>query len=192
LCELMVKTGMNYFEIGITSGSQELVRKMRMGYNLRTVLQNCRDLKSAGFNDVVSVNYSFNVIDERPETIRQTIAYHRELERIFGADKVEPAIFFIGLQPHTHLEEYAFKEGILKPGYDPMSLMPWTAKKLLWNPEPLGSFFGAVCLQAWRQNPNDFGREVMNILEAKLGCADLEDALSAPIEKPEKQLASVS
>jgi radical SAM superfamily enzyme YgiQ (UPF0313 family) len=192
LCELMVKTGMNYFEIGITSGSQELVRKMRMGYNLRTVLQNCRDLKSAGFNDVVSVNYSFNVIDERPETIRQTIAYHRELERIFGVDKVEPAIFFIGLQPHTHLEEYAFKEGILKPGYDPMSLMPWTAKKLLWNPEPLGSFFGEVCLQAWRQNPNDFGREVMNILEAKLGCADLEDALSAPIEKPEKQLASVS
>ncbi|MFO0174725.1 MAG: radical SAM protein, partial [Aphanizomenon sp.] len=81
LCELMVKTGMNYFEIGITSGSQELVRKMRMGYNLRTVLQNCRDLKTAGFHDVVSVNYSFNVIDERPETIRQTIAYHRALEQ---------------------------------------------------------------------------------------------------------------
>ncbi len=192
LCELMAKTGMNYFEIGITSGSQELVRKMRMGYNLRTVLQNCRDLKAAGFNDLVSVNYSFNVIDERPQTIRQTIAYHRELERIFGVDKVEPAIFFIGLQPHTHLEEYAFKEGIIKPGYDPMNLMPWNAKKLLWNPEPLGSFFGEVCLQAWRQNPNDFGREVMKILEQKLGCADLEEALSAPIETKEKQLVSVS
>ena len=144
LCDLMVKTGMNYFEIGITSGSQELVRKMRMGYNLRTVLQNCRDLKNAGFNDLVSVNYSFNVIDETYDTIRQTIAYHRELERIFGVDKVEPAIFFIGLQPHTHLEEYAFENNILKPGYNPMSLMPWTAKKLLWNPEPLGSFFGEV------------------------------------------------
>lgn len=192
LCELMAKTGMNYFEIGITSGSQELVRKMRMGYNLRNVLQNCRDLKAAGFNDLVSVNYSFNVIDERPETIRQTIAYHRELEQIFGADKVEPAIFFIGLQPHTHLEEYAFKEGILKPGYDPMSLMPWTAKKLLWNPEPLGSFFGEVCLQAWQQNPNDFGREVMNILEEKLGCADLEAALTAPLETKERQLAGIS
>lgn len=128
LCDLMVQTGMNYFEIGITSGSQELVRKMRMGYNLRTVLENCRDLKAAGFQDLVSVNYSFNVIDERPETIRQTVAYHRELERIFGRDKVEPAIFFIGLQPHTHLEAYAFKEGILQPNYDPMSLMPWTAK----------------------------------------------------------------
>jgi hypothetical protein len=32
----------------------------------------------------------------------------------------------------------------------------------------------------------------MNILETKLGCADLEDALSAPIEKPAQQLAGVS
>lgn len=189
LADLMVKTGMNYFEIGITSGSQELVRKMRMGYNLRTVLQNCRDLKAAGFNDLVSVNYSFNVIDETFDTIRQTIAYHRELEAIFGADKVEPAIFFIGLQPHTHLEEYAFQKNILKPGYNPMSLMPWTAKKLLWNPEPLGAFFGEVCLQAWRQNPNDFGREVMNILETRLGRSCLEDALSAPVATEQRDVA---
>ncbi|WKT81906.1 radical SAM protein [Thermosynechococcus sp. PP45] len=181
LCDLMVQTGMNYFEIGITSGSQELVRKMRMGYNLRTVLQNCRDLKAAGFNALVSVNYSFNVIDERPETIAQTIAYHRELEGIFGADKVEPAIFFIGLQPHTHLEAYALEHGILRPGYNPMSLMPWTAKKLLWNPEPMGSVFGEVCLAAWRLNPNDFGRTVMDLLEERFGRAPLEAALSAPL-----------
>jgi radical SAM superfamily enzyme YgiQ (UPF0313 family) len=195
LCDLMVQTGMNYFEIGITSGSQELVRKMRMGYNLRTVLQNCRDLKAAGFNDIVSVNYSFNVIDETFETIRQTIAYHRALEAVFGADKVEPAIFFIGLQPHTHLEGYALKNDILKPGYNPMSLMPWTAKKLLWNPEPLGSFFGEVCLQAWQQNPNDFGREVMKILEEKLGQADLEEALTAPMKdntEIRKQMVAIS
>jgi radical SAM superfamily enzyme YgiQ (UPF0313 family) len=190
LCELMVQTGMNYFEIGITSGSQELVRKMRMGYNLRRVLQNCRDLKAAGFNDVVSVNYSFNVIDETFDTIRQTIAYHRELEKIFGVDKVEPAIFFIGLQPHTHLEDYAFEKKVLKPGYNPMSLMPWTAKKLLWNPEPLGSFLGAVCLQAWRQNPDDFGREVMAILEQRLGKAPLEEALVAPLEPKPKALVT--
>lgn len=181
LANLMVKTGMNYFEIGITSGSQELVRKMRMGYNLRTVLESCRYLKQAGFQDLVSVNYSFNVIDEREETIRQTIRYHRELEAIFGRDKVEPAIFFIGLQPHTHLEEYAFKQGVLRPGYDPMTLMPWTARKLLWNPEPMGSFFGKVCLEAWDRNPDDFGREVMDLLEQRLGASDLDDALSAPL-----------
>ncbi|MGV0104863.1 hypothetical protein NSTCB13_03558 [Nostoc sp. DSM 114160] len=32
----------------------------------------------------------------------------------------------------------------------------------------------------------------MNILEEKLGCADLEAALTAPLETKEKQLAGVS
>jgi radical SAM superfamily enzyme YgiQ (UPF0313 family) len=182
LAQLMVATGMSYFEIGITSGSQELVRKMRMGYNLRTVLESCRLLARAGFREHVSVNYSFNVIDERPETIRQTLAYHRELERIFGADKVEPAIFFIGLQPHTHLEQYAFEQGALQPGYNPMSMLPWTARKLLWNPEPMGSTFGRICLEAFRRNPADFGRTVMDLLERDYGLAPLEEALRAPVE----------
>ena len=70
-----------------------------------------------------------------------------------------------------------------------MSHMPWVAKKLLWNPEPLGSFFGEVCLQAFRENPNDFGREVMKILEARLGKSELEEALTAPLEP--KQLVKV-
>ena len=182
LAELMVATGMSYFEIGITSGSQELVRKMRMGYNLRTVLESCRLLARAGFREHVSVNYSFNVIDERPETIRQTVAYHRELERIFGADKVEPAIFFIGLQPHTHLEQYGFEQGLIRPGYNPMSMLPWTARKLLWNPEPMGQVFGRVCLEAFRRNPGDFGRTVMDLLERDYGLAPLEEALRAPVE----------
>ncbi|KZR63681.1 MULTISPECIES: photosystem II high light acclimation radical SAM protein [Prochlorococcus] len=181
LAELMVATGMSYFEIGITSGSQELVRKMRMGYNLRTVLENCRLLVRAGFRQHVSVNYSFNVIDERPETIRQSIAYHRELERIFGPDKVEPAIFFIGLQPHTHLEQYGFEQGLLQPGYNPMSMMPWTARKLLWNPEPMGSIFGRICLEAFETEPGNFGRTVMALLERDYGVAPLEEALRAPV-----------
>jgi len=182
LAELMVATGMSYFEIGITSGSQELVRKMRMGYNLRTVLNNCRLLARAGFKDHVSVNYSFNVIDERPETIRQTVSYHRELERIFGVDKVEPAIFFIGLQPHTHLEQYGFEQGIIRPGYNPMSMLPWTARKLLWNPEPMGSVFGRICLEAFQRNPTDFGRTVIDLLERDYGCAPLEESLRAPVQ----------
>ena len=138
-------------------------------------------LADAGFRDHVSVNYSFNVIDERPETIRQTVAYHRELEAIFGADLVEPAIFFIGLQPHTHLEQYGFDQGLIKPGYNPMSMMPWTARKLLWNPEPMGSTFGQVCLEAFDQNPDDFGRTVMRILEKKYGISELQEALRAPV-----------
>ncbi len=181
LAELMVATGMDYFEIGITSGSQELVRKMRMGYNLRTVLDNCQLLARAGFSKHVSVNYSFNVIDERPETIRQTIAYHRALEAIFGVDQVEPSIFFIGLQPHTHLEQYGFDEGLIRPGYNPMSMLPWTARKLLWNPEPMGRHFGRICLEAFERNPADFGRTVFDLLEREHGRAPLQAALQAPV-----------
>ncbi len=181
LADLMVQTGMSYFEIGITSGSQELVRKMRMGYNLRTVLENCRLLVDSGFHDHVSVNYSFNVIDERPETIRQTVAYHRELENIFGASKVEPAIFFIGLQPHTHLEQYAFQQKVLKPGYNPMSMMPWTARKLLWNPEPMGKTFGRICLEAFDKDSTNFGKAVIALLERDYGIAPLEESLRAPL-----------
>ena len=183
LAKLMVKTGMSYFEIGITSGSQELVRKMMMGYNLKTVLKNCELLVEAGFKDHVSVNYSFNVIDERPETIRQTVAYHRELERIFGVDKVEPSIFFIGLQPHTLLEKYGFEKGLINKGYNPMSMMPWTARKLLWNPEPMGKVFGNICLEAFDINPNDFGRTVMGLLEQNYGLSTLEEALTVEAKK---------
>ena len=178
LAQLMVDTGMSYFEIGITSGSQELVRKMRLAYDLKTVLENCRMLVKAGFKKNVSVNYSFNVFDETPNTIRQTIAYHRELENIFGKGFVDPAIFFIGLQPHTHLEKYALDNKILKPNYNPMSMMPWTARKLLWNPGSLGKTLGKVCLEAFDNKNDEFGKTVIDILERDYGKSSLDESLS--------------
>ena len=177
LAQLMVETGMSYFEIGITSGSQELVRKMQLAYNLKTVLENCRMLVEAGFRNHVSVNYSFNVFDETPNTIKQTVAYHRELENIFGKGLVDPAIFFIGLQPHTLLEKYALENNILKPSYNPMSMMPWTARKLLWNPGPLGKKLGEVCLEAFDNKDDEFGKTVINILERNYGKSSLDDFL---------------
>ncbi len=190
LAQLMVDTGMSYFEIGITSGSQELVRKMRLAYNLRTVLENCRMLVEAGFSNHVSVNYSFNVFDETPETIKQTIAYHRELENIFGKGLVDPAIFFIGLQPHTLLEKYALENNILKPNYNPMSMMPWTARKLLWNPGPLGKKLGEVCLEAFDNQDDEFGKTVINILERNYGKSSLDDSLKVR-KLSERKLTSI-
>ena len=66
-------------------------------------MQNASQIR---FQESCFSNYSFNVFDETKH-IRQTIAYHRELENIFGKGLVDPAIFFIGLQPHTLLEKYA-------------------------------------------------------------------------------------
>lgn len=61
------------------------------------------------------------------------------------------------------------------------------------EPRTFRCFFGEVCLEAWQRNSNDFGREVMNILEEKLGRAELEEALSAPIVSSEqKQLVKAS
>jgi hypothetical protein len=63
-----------------------------------------------------------------------------------------------------------------------MSMMPWTARKLLWNPEPMGQVFGRICLEAFEQNPGDFGRTVMALLERDYGRAPLHEALKAPVE----------
>ena len=59
-----------------------------------------------------------------------------------------------------------------------MSLMPWTARKLLWNPEPMGKEFGRICLEAFDTNPTDFGRTVINLLERDYGVASLNEALT--------------
>ena len=63
-----------------------------------------------------------------------------------------------------------------------MSMMPWTARKLLWNPEPMGSTFGRVCLEAFDLNPSDFGRTVMDLLERDYGTSSLNEALRAPVQ----------
>ena len=63
-----------------------------------------------------------------------------------------------------------------------MSMMPWTVRKLLWNPEPMGSTFGGVCLEAFDRNPANFGRTVMSLLERDYGLAQLQEALRAPVE----------
>ena len=63
-----------------------------------------------------------------------------------------------------------------------MSMMPWTARKLLWNPEPMGSTFGRICLEAFDLDPSDFGRTVMSLLERDYGMAPLQEALRAPLQ----------
>ena len=61
-------------------------------------------------------------------------------------------------------------------------MMPWTARKLLWNPEPMGSTFGRICLEAFERSPANFSRTVILLLERDFGCAPLQEALRAPVE----------
>ena len=57
-----------------------------------------------------------------------------------------------------------------------MSLMPWTARKLLLDPDAKGKKFGRICLEAFDTNPKDFGITVMNLSERNYGVASLEEA----------------
>jgi len=53
--------------------------------------------------------------------------------------------------------------------------------KIIWNPEPLEFivYSKSACKHGNRE-PNDFRREVMDILEARLSVVPAEEALSAP------------
>jgi len=72
-----------------------------------------------------------------------------------------------------------------------MSMLPWDARRMLWNPEPMGTRFGRICLEAFDRNPADFGRTVMALLERDYGLAPLDEALHAPVES-RKSLATAT
>ena len=61
-------------------------------------------------------------------------------------------------------------------------MMPWTGRKLFLNPEPMGSAFAPVCLEALDRNPANIGLIVMSLLERGFGVASLQEALRAPVE----------
>ena len=71
----------------------------------------------------------------------------------------------------------------------PMSMMPWTARKLLWNPGPLGKKLGEVCLEAFDNKDDEFGKTVINILERNYGKSSLDDSLKVP-KLSERKLTS--
>ena len=133
-------------------------------------------LVQSGFKNHVSVNYSFNVFDKTPRTIRQLIDYHRDLENIFGKGSVDPSIFFIGLQPYTLLEKYAMDHKFLEPN-NPMSMMLWTVRKLLWNPGLLGGKLDQVCLEAFDNPDDEFGKTVINILDREYEKSSIRESL---------------
>ena len=58
-----------------------------------------------------------------------------------------------------------------------MSMMPWTARKLLWNPGSLGKKLGQVCLEAFDNPEDEFGKTVINILEREYGKSSLKESL---------------
>jgi radical SAM superfamily enzyme YgiQ (UPF0313 family) len=147
--KLMVQSGVGDLEVAITSGSQEVLNGLHMGFMLERLYDGCRYLAEAGFRGKVILNYSLNAPDETEDTLRESIESYKKVAAILGEDRVFPMMFFLGIQPNTDLEHRLLEEGYLSSGYNPLHLTPSSIRKLLYNPAPLSKLIGKACLAAW-------------------------------------------
>ena len=151
LAKLMVRSGVGDLEVAITSGSQEVLNDLHMGFKLEKLYDGCRYLAEAGFKGKVILNYSLNSPKETEESLLQSVESYKNIAAILGEERVFPLMFFLGIQPNTDLEQRLLEEGYLSAGYDPLMLTPTSIRKLLYNPAPLNSFIAKACLRAWER-----------------------------------------
>jgi radical SAM superfamily enzyme YgiQ (UPF0313 family) len=151
LAKLMVRSGVGDLEVAITSGSQEVLNNLHMGFKLERLYDGCRYLAEAGFKGKVILNYSLNSPKETEETLLQSVEAYKKVASILGEDRVFPLMFFLGIQPNTDLEHRLLEEGYLSTGYNPLMLTPTSIRKLLYNPAPLNKIIAKACLAAWEK-----------------------------------------
>ena len=153
--KLMVQSGVGDLEVAITSGSQQVLNGMHMGFTLDRLYDGCRYLADAGFRGKVILNYSLNAPDETEATLTESIESYKKVAAILGENRVYPMMFFLGIQPNTALEGRLLEEGYLTAGYNPLRLTPTSIRKMLYNPAPLSKIIGKACLAAWNRASGD-------------------------------------
>ncbi|HEX9155548.1 MAG TPA: radical SAM protein [Nitrospira sp.] len=151
LAKLMVRSGVGDLEVAITSGSQEVLNNLHMGFKLERLYDGCRYLAEAGFKGKVILNYSLNSPKETEESLLQSVESYKMVASILGEERVFPLMFFLGIQPNTDLEHRLLEEGYLSAGYNPLMLTPTSIRKLLYNPAPLNKIIAKACLKAWER-----------------------------------------
>ncbi len=151
LAKLMVRSGVGDLEVAITSGSQEVLNNLHMGFKLERLYDGCRYLAEAGFKGKVILNYSLNSPKETEESLLQSVESYKKVASILGEERVFPLMFFLGIQPNTDLEHRLLEEGYLSAGYNPLMLTPTSIRKLLYNPAPLNKLIAKACLAAWER-----------------------------------------
>ena len=143
---------------------------MRFGFTMDQIWRGAQYIKDAGYtNQRVLINYSLNAPGETKETLLESInSYHRFAE-LFGVENVTPFIFFLAIQPHTELERIAIEEGRIKKNYNPVTLNPFSIKRLIYNPEPWGPLLARLYLDSWKKGEEALtGRRMMLELERRL------------------------
>ncbi len=151
LARLMVRSGVGDLEVAITSGSQDVLNNLHMGFKLERLYDGCRYLAEAGFRGKIILNYSLNSPTETEQTLLESVDSYKKVAAIMGEERVFPLMFFLGIQPNTDLEHRLLEEGYLSAGYNPLMLTPNSIRKLLYNPAPLNKLIAKACLAAWHQ-----------------------------------------
>jgi len=172
----MLRSGLASLDLSFT-GTQEMINSLTLGYSLEQQMEAFQMFKDAGYIDQkVKLYMPLNAPGETTQTLFQTIERIKELYRMFGRDNVLPFIFFIGIQPGTPVERLLLQQGYLKEGYNPLTLNPFAIKKLLYNPDPLGSIIARSYLEAvdsLDENSEYIGRATMDNLERMLKTSDI-------------------
>jgi len=184
LAKKMLQSGLASLDLSFT-GSQEMINSLTLGYSLEQQMQAFQMFKDAGYSQLkVKLYMPLNAPGETPQTLLKTIESIKALYHMFGRDNVLPFIFFIGIQPGTPVERFLLQQGYLRKGYNPLTLNPFMIKKLLYNPEPLGSVIARSYLKAVEEldeNSEYIGRATMDNLEQLLKDADATDKLIWPL-----------
>ncbi len=152
IAELMVRSGLGDLEVAITSGDQEVLNGMKLGFRLDKLYEGVEHLKKGGYQGKIILNYSLNSPGDTEKSLRVSVESYKKIVSILGEERVVPVLFFLGIQPHTDLEAELIASGYLKKGYNPLSLNPLAVKKMLYNPAPLNKVIAKACFKAWRQS----------------------------------------
>lgn len=164
----MIRSGISDFELSITSGSQAVIDRLKLGFKLERFLESCKILKQEGFSEgTVRLNLSLNAPGETRETILETVDTVRRISEILGPENVQPFLFFLAVQPGTGLAELAVRDGYLPEGFNPLALNPFIIRRLIYNPPPLGKLIGQAVNKA-KQNGAQVGPVVLRQLEEQL------------------------
>ena len=169
----MIASGIESIDLSF-AGTQEVIDSLTLGYSLEQQMEAFRMIRDSGYGEQkIKLYMPLNAPGETAETLRQTITRVKELYELFGRDNVLPFIFFIGVQPGTPVEKRLIDAGYLPPDYDPLTLNPFTIKKLLYNPRPLGTMIGRAYLEAVdsmsKGDGEYIGRATLDVLARELG-----------------------
>ena len=144
----MVRSGVGDLEVAITSGSQEVLNNLHMGFKLERLYDGCRYLAEAGFRGQ-SHPELFAELARKKRKRRSCKAWSptRWSRRSWAKSGFFPSCSFWEFSRIPTWNSVCLKEGYLSAGYNPLMLTPTSIRKLLYNPAPLNTFIAKACLR---------------------------------------------